>query len=94
MDTSTKWKAPYLQGNTQRLATEEFKKNPKKYSHVLQTDPSEVNYGWTYPMWLDAMKATGTWKPVNNKVHQVIDNIGLAKESILSWSEKFPKRKY
>ena len=22
------------------------------------------------------------------------DNIGLAKESILSWSEKFPKRKY
>tara|TARA_B100000427_G_scaffold326337_1_gene334778 strand:- start:570 stop:1334 length:765 start_codon:yes stop_codon:yes gene_type:complete len=36
----------------------------------------------------------GRTKPVNNKVHQVIDNIGLAKESILSWSEKFPKRKY
>ena len=35
----------------------------------------------------------GRTKPVNNKVHQVIDNIGLAKESILSWSEKFPKRK-
>ena len=26
MDTSAKWKAPYLQGNTQRLATEEFKR--------------------------------------------------------------------
>ena len=56
MDTSTKWKAPYLQGNTQRLATEEFRRDPKKYSHIFQTDPSEVNYGWTYPIWLDEMK--------------------------------------
>jgi branched-chain amino acid transport system substrate-binding protein len=73
---SAKYKAPYLQGNTQRLATEEFRRDPKKYSHVLQTDPSEVNYGWTYPMWLDAMKKTGVWKPTNNKVHIISEQTG------------------
>ena len=76
MDMSAKYKAPYLQGNTQRLATEEFRRDPKKYSHVLQTDPSEVNYGWTYPMWLDAMKKTGVWKPTNNKVHIISEQTG------------------
>ena len=49
MDESAKYKCPYLQGNTQRNATLAYKADPKKYSHVLQTDPSEVNYGWTYP---------------------------------------------
>jgi branched-chain amino acid transport system substrate-binding protein len=91
MDTSTKWKAPYLQGNTQRLATEEFKKNPKKYSHVLQTDPSEVNYGWTYPMWLDAMKATGTWKPVNNKVHIISEQTGYNQTILKAAKESLAK---
>ena len=76
MDMSAKYKAPYLQGNTQRLATEEFRRDPKKYSHVLQTDPSEVNYGWTYPMWLDAMKKSGVWKPTNNKVHIISEQTG------------------
>ena len=40
-------------------------------------------------MWLDAMKATGTWKPVNNKVHIISEQTGYnqtilkaAKESI------------
>lgn len=76
MDMSSKYKAPYLQGNTQRLATEEYRRDPKKYSHCLQTDPSEVNYCWTYPMWLDAMKKTGTWKPTNNKVHIISEQTG------------------
>ena len=91
MDTSAKWKAPYLQGNTQRLATEEFKKNPTKYSHVLQTDPSEVNYGWTYPMWLDAMKATGTWKPVNNKVHIISEQTGYNQTILKAAKESLAK---
>lgn len=75
MDESAKYKCPYLQGNTQRNATEAFRANPEKYSHVLQTDPSEVNYGWTYPLWLDAMVEQG-WKPKNNKVHIVSEQVG------------------
>jgi branched-chain amino acid transport system substrate-binding protein len=39
MDESAKYKCPYLQGNTQRNATEAYKADPAKYSHMLQTDP-------------------------------------------------------
>jgi len=91
MDMSAKYKAPYLQGNTQRLATEEYKRDPKKYSHVLQTDPSEVNYGWTYPMWLDAMKKTGTWKPTNNKVHIISEQTGYNQTILKAAKESLAK---
>ena len=91
MDMSAKYKAPYLQGNTQRLATEEYRRDPIKYSHVLQTDPSEVNYGWTYPMWLDAMKKTGTWKPTNNKVHIISEQTGYNQTILKAAKEALAK---
>lgn len=75
MDASAKYKAPYLQGNTQRAATEAFRANPAKYSHVFQTDPSEVHYGYTYPLWLQAMEDSGKWKPKNRKVHIVQEQV-------------------
>ena len=76
MDESVKYKCPYLQGNTQRNATLAYKADPKKYSQVLQTDPSEVNYGWTYPLWLTKMEETGVWKPKNRKIHIVAEQVG------------------
>lgn len=89
MDESAKYKCPYLQGNTQRDATEAVKADPVKYSHVLQTDPSETNYGWTYPIWLKKMEETGVWKPKNRKIHIVSEQVAYnqtilkaAKESI------------
>ena len=75
MDASAKYKCPYLQGNTQRAATEAFKNNPEKYSHIFQTDPSEVHYGYTYPLWLKAMETSGAWKPKNRKVHIVQEQV-------------------
>ena len=75
MDTSANYKAPYLQGNTQRAATDAFKANKTKYSHIFQTDPSEVHYGYTYPLWLEAMEAQGVWKPKNRKVHIVQEQV-------------------
>src|SRR5689334_23237470 len=75
MDVSAKYKCPYLQGNTQRAATEAFKADPEKYSHVFQTDPSEVNYGWTYPLWLEHEEAMGVWKPKNRKVHIIQEQV-------------------
>jgi len=45
---------------------------------VLQTDPSEVNYGWTYPLWLTKMEQTGVWKPKNRKIHIVRRASGLS----------------
>ncbi|MFB2552531.1 ABC transporter substrate-binding protein [Ensifer soli] len=89
MDESAKYKCPYIQGNTQRNATEAYKADPVKYSHVLQTDPSETNYGWTYPLWLQKMEETGVWKPKNRKIHIVSEQVAYnqtilkaAKESI------------
>ncbi len=48
IDASAKYKCPLLYGNAQRAGAEAVKKNPGKYSHVFQTAPSEVNYGWTF----------------------------------------------
>ena len=91
MDESAKYKCPYLQGNTQRAATEAFKANPAKYSHMLQTDPSEVNYGWTYPLWLTKMEETGVWKPKNRKIHIVAEQVGYCQTILKAAKESIPK---
>jgi branched-chain amino acid transport system substrate-binding protein len=91
LDESAKYKCPYLQGNTQRQATEAYKANPEKYSHVLQTDPSEVNYGWTYPVWLKKMEETGTWKPKNKKVHIVSEQVGYNQTILRAAKEALAK---
>lgn len=91
MDESAKYKCPYLQGNTQRDATEAFKSDPEKYSHVFQTDPSEVNYGWTYPMWLTEMEKVQGWKPKNRKVHIVAEQVGYNQTILRAAREAIPK---
>jgi branched-chain amino acid transport system substrate-binding protein len=91
MDESAKYKAPYLQGNTQRNATEAFKADPKRYSHIFQTDPSEVNYGWTYPLWLTEMEKVQGWKPKNRKVHIVAEQVGYCQTILKAARESIPK---
>ncbi len=76
MDASSKYKCPFLEGNAQRAATEAVKASPAKYSHVFQLAPSEVNYGWTYPIWLDYEEKKGVWKPKNRKVHIIQEQVG------------------
>lgn len=90
MDESAKYKCPYLQGNTQRAATDAFKADPKKYSHVLQTDPSEVNYGWTYPLWLKEMEKVQGWKPKNRKIHIVAEQVGYNQTILKAAREAIP----
>lgn len=94
MDESVKYKAPYLQGNTQRSATEAFKADPKKYSHIFQTDPSEVNYGWTYPLWLTEMEKVQGWKPKNRKVHIVAEQVGYCQTILKAAREAIPKHDF
>lgn len=91
MDESAKYKCPYLQGNTQRDATEAFRADPEKYSHIFQTDPSEVNYGWTYPMWLTAMEREQGWKPKNRKIHIVAEQVGYNQTILRAAREAIPK---
>ena len=49
--------APICRANRARRRA--FKADPEKYSHIFQPDPSEVNYGWTYPKWLEDAKEAG-----------------------------------
>jgi branched-chain amino acid transport system substrate-binding protein len=91
MDESAKYKCPYLQGNTQRNATEMFKTDPEKYSHIFQTDPSEVNYGWTYPLWLTQMEKVQGWKPKNRKIHIVAEQVGYCQTILKAAKESIPK---
>jgi branched-chain amino acid transport system substrate-binding protein len=91
MDESAKYKCPYLQGNTQRNATEAYKADPARYSQVLQTDPSEVNYGWTYPKWLTEMETVQGWKPKNRKVHIVAEQVGYCQTILKAAKESIPK---
>ena len=91
MDESAKYKCPYLQGNTQRNATEAYKADPKKYSHVLQTDPSEVNYGWTYPLWLKTMEESKLWTPKNRKIHIVSEQVGYNQTILKAAKEAIAK---
>ena len=94
MDASAKYKAPYLQGNTQRAATNAFKANPDKYSHIFQTDPSEVHYGYTYPLWLQAMEDSGAWKPKNRKVHIVQEQVGYCQTISKACQQALKKSKF
>jgi len=75
MDATVDYKCPFLWGVTQRNCTDEVKKAPEKYGHMFQTDPSEVHYGHTFPIFLESMKDSGLWKPTNNGVHIVQEQI-------------------
>lgn len=94
MDESAKYKCPYLNGNTQRAATDHYKSNPEKYSQVLQTDPSEVNYGWTLPLLLERMEAVQGWKPKNRKVHIVSEQVGYNQTILRAAREAFPNSSF
>lgn len=92
MDESAKYKCPYVQGNTQRAATEAFKSDPEKYSHIFQTDPSEVHYGYTYPLWLEHEEAQGVWKPKNRKVHIIQEQVAYCQTISKAAQEAIKKR--
>ncbi|MBD8906683.1 ABC transporter substrate-binding protein [Methylorubrum zatmanii] len=93
-DASAKYKAPFLWGATQRNLTDLVAKNPKKYSHLFQTDPSEVHYGWTFPMFLQSMRDQGAWKPKNNKVHIVQEQIAYCQTISKALQEALPKSQF
>lgn len=71
MDATSAYKAPYLHGNTQEATLALFRSNPQKYSNAFQLDPAETWYGSGFITFLDNLKASGKWKPKNEKIHIV-----------------------
>ena len=57
-------------------------------SHIGDNPVADILGATNFGMDAILISKSGRTKPVNNNVHQVIDNIGLAKESILSWVDK------
>jgi branched-chain amino acid transport system substrate-binding protein len=93
-DVSAKYKAPFLWGLTQRNMTDLVVRQPDKYSHVFQTDPSEVHYGYTFPVFLKAMKDQGVWKPLNNGVHIVQEQIAYNQTISKALQSALPKSEF
>jgi branched-chain amino acid transport system substrate-binding protein len=93
-DATTKYKCPLLWGVTQRNYTETVAANPDKYSHCFQTDPSEVHYGYTFPIFLKDMRDSGKWKPTNNGVHIVQEQIAYNQTISKALQEALPKSEF
>ena len=93
-DASVKYKCPFLWGVTQRDYTEQVKADPEKYSHCFQTDPSEVHYGYTFPIFLKDMKDQGLWTPTNNGVHIVQEQIAYNQTISRTLKEALPNSEF
>jgi branched-chain amino acid transport system substrate-binding protein len=83
------YKAPYLHGDTKEASVEAVKNNRQKYGHIFQVDPPEIYYGRMFPLFLEQLAAEGVWKPSNNKVHIVREQLGynmtIAREAIATF---------
>ena len=75
MDASAAYGAPHLSGDTKIDAVNLFKSNPEKYANFFHLDPPEIYYGYGFIPFLDNLKASGVWQPINNKIHIVQEQI-------------------
>jgi len=75
MDAAAATGVPYLHGNTSVASLDLVKSNPAKYKNVFQIDPAETWYGYGFVRYLDRLVAGGSWKPKNNKIHIVQEQI-------------------
>ena len=76
MDVSSAYGAPHMSGDTKIDAIKHFQTDPKRYANFFHLDPPEVNYGVGFIPFLDALEASGKWKPINHKIHLVQGQIG------------------
>ncbi|MDR3468626.1 MAG: ABC transporter substrate-binding protein [Xanthobacteraceae bacterium] len=75
MDAAAAAGVPYLHGNTSIASLDLVKSNPTKYKNVFQIDGAETWYGYGFVRYLDKLAASGGWKPKNNKIHIVQEQI-------------------
>lgn len=93
-NASATYRAPFLWGATQRNLTDLVAKDHERYSHMFQTDPSEVHYGYTFPIFLQAMQDQGLWKPLNNGVHIVQEQIAYNQTISKALQKALPSSKF
>ena len=94
MEAVSRYKAPYIHGNTQQASLDLVKANPAKYGHIFQIDPPETFYGAGFPAFLEQLQASGGWKPVNNKVHIIREQIAYTQTISKSTEEALKSSKF
>lgn len=94
MEAMAGHKAPYLNGNTSEAAVDVVRKNPQKFSHIFQGDPSEIWYGIAFPPMLEALQASGAWTPTNNKVHIITEQLAYTQTITKYTVEALKKSKF
>jgi branched-chain amino acid transport system substrate-binding protein len=94
VDALGSYKAPYLHGNTAISSLELVRKNPQKYGHIFQLDPAETFYGLGFPIFLEQLQASGAWKPINNKVHIIQEQIAYTQTISKSTQEALKGSKF
>ncbi|MGI9332876.1 MAG: ABC transporter substrate-binding protein, partial [Gammaproteobacteria bacterium] len=72
---SAAYGVPHLSGDTKIDAINRFKENPNKFANFFHLDPPEIYYGKGFIPFLDNLKNAGSWKPINNKIHIVQEQI-------------------
>jgi branched-chain amino acid transport system substrate-binding protein len=75
MDAAAASGTPYLHGNTSIASLDLVKGNFAKYKNIFQIDPAETWYGYGFVRYLKKLAASGGWKPKNNKIHIVQEQI-------------------
>ncbi|MGT2439335.1 ABC transporter substrate-binding protein [Bradyrhizobium betae] len=75
MDAAAAVRVPYLHGNTSKASLDLVVSNPAKYKNIFQIDGAETWYGYGFVRYLDSIVASGSWKPKNNKIHVVQEQI-------------------
>ena len=94
MEAVSRYKAPYIHGNTQQASLDLVKANPAKYGHIFQIDPPETFYGAGFPAFLEQLQASGGWKPINNKVHIIREQIAYTQTISKSTEEALKSSKF
>ena len=92
MEAVANYKAPYLNGNTSIAGMEHMKKAGKRLNHVFHIDPAETFYGAGFPIFCEQLQASGGWKPINNKVHIVTEQLAYTQVITKNAEENFKKR--
>ncbi|HMN80136.1 MAG TPA: ABC transporter substrate-binding protein [Burkholderiaceae bacterium] len=94
LETVANFKVPYINGNTAIAALEAVKKSPARFGHVFSLDPPETYYGAGLPSFLEQLSASGAWKPANNKVHIVQEQIAYTQTISKATQEALKKSRF
>lgn len=94
LETVANFKVPYLNGNTSIATLEAVKKSPARFNHVFSLDPAETYYGAGFPVFLEQLSAKGAWKPANNKVHIVQEQLAYTQAISKHTQEALKKSKF